>query len=186
VTDHRKAGAAARRSQGIEGPALRFRGAESAPVPKADDAAARCPAGQRPSEDRAGGQPGRLSPSHGEDRRPDEPMPVVEVDGERDVIPAIPEEIGCELGGRRGPVDPAGERQWCLCLWATGRGRATEADLRTSVRSGERKEIGSIVEPSSEAGFMESSPRRPSVAERPRKRQRASTAGGWSLSGRRR
>jgi len=53
---------------------------------------------------------GRADPADGDDRRAEELVPFVEVDGERDVLPAMLEEITRELSGRCRVVNPTGER----------------------------------------------------------------------------
>ena len=79
-----KPGAAARRRQGIEGRLRLFRGTQAAAAAIADENAGCCPAGQRPGKNGAGGQPSCLDPIHSEDRRADEPVPLVEVEGKRE------------------------------------------------------------------------------------------------------
>jgi len=97
--------------QGPEGPALRFRGAESAPAPIADEDAARRPGGRPSGEDRTGRETSCLSPADGNDGRADEPVPIVEVERQRDLLPVMAEKISGELSGCRRTVDPTGKSQ---------------------------------------------------------------------------
>ena len=96
---------AARRSDGMEGAILRFRGAGSAPAAIADEDDAGRPARLGCEEDRTCREPSCLHPTDSDDGRADESVPVVQVERQRDVLTVMAEKIASELRSRRRPVN---------------------------------------------------------------------------------
>ncbi len=64
--------------------------------------------------ERAGREASRLDRTDGDDGVSDEPMLVVEVERQRDVLSAIAEKSVGELGRRRRIVHPSGESERCF------------------------------------------------------------------------
>lgn len=88
---------------------LAFRDAQAARAAIADEDDAFRSTRLGSLEDRAGREPGGLDRADGEDRMSRETVPLIEVERQDDVLPAVTEEIGGELCRRRRTVDPSGK-----------------------------------------------------------------------------
>jgi hypothetical protein len=96
-----------------------------------------------------------LDPADSDDRGTDKALALVEADRQGGVLPAMPEQVAGELGRSRHTADPARERKRRLGLGVLlGGGKAPRRTRRISDRS-EEKSAGTILEPSSNSGFME-------------------------------
>ena len=134
VVHHSEPLTAARCGDGPEGCLLGFRGAESPVAAVADEDGARRPARLGSEEHRMGRKPRGLDPADGDDRMPDEAVAVIEEEHQRDVFPAVPEQITSELCCCCRSVDPTGERQRCFHLRMHGGSRpANTPDKRSEV-----------------------------------------------------
>ena len=123
------------------------------------------PAREGSLEDGACREPGRLDPAGRHDEVAGEAMPVIEVQGERDVLAPVSKQVG-DGRSRDRIVDPAWEFQV-----RRRRRRPGDRPGRTGGRASRRwgkGEFGTIVVPSSESGSMESRHPPADGAERPR------------------
>ncbi len=138
-----------------EGSLLGFRGAGGSVATVTDQHAAGCPAGLRPEKDRASREASCLDPAGGDYGVADEAMPVVQVEGESDILPTAPEEIEGDLGCRGRVVDPSRDVELTVrdCLRVAGHpARPGEQPTRMKLWRGD---VMVMVETSVRSGFME-------------------------------